>query len=264
MRLGSKHSEETKKKISDAGKGRICTEETRQKCSGRIPWNKGMSWSEETKTKISLSKRGMISNRKGCKLSEETKRKISEVRKGKHLSEEHKKKISEKMKVVMLGNKNPLGHIVTEKTRQLIGKKHKGKIIPLWMREISSRAGKLRWELMSEEERKDKITSLQNGLHRARPSSLEIAIAKVLDSINEPYEQNKYMFKFYADFYLPKRNMVIECNGEYWHNLPRIIERDKRFQSACEERKIKIIFLMEKDIKANPELALSEGLREAA
>ena len=63
--LGTKLSEETKKKISEAKK----------------------NMSEETKKKMSEAQ-------KGRKLSEETKKKISEAQKGRKLSEETKKKIS--------------------------------------------------------------------------------------------------------------------------------------------------------------------------
>jgi hypothetical protein len=64
-------SEETKRKMSESGKGRKLSEETRRKLS---KFNKGIIFSEEHKRKISLSKQNM---------SEETKRKMSEAAKGK-------------------------------------------------------------------------------------------------------------------------------------------------------------------------------------
>tara|TARA_Y100000780_G_scaffold133768_1_gene120330 strand:+ start:50 stop:355 length:306 start_codon:yes stop_codon:yes gene_type:complete len=55
--LGKTHSEETKRKMSEAHKGKKHSEETKRKMSeakmGRIPWNKGKSPSEETKRKMS-------------------------------------------------------------------------------------------------------------------------------------------------------------------------------------------------------------------
>ena len=64
---GIKYSEETKKKMSEAKKG-------------KSSWNKGLKTghhSEETKKKIAES-------RKGIKFSEEHKNKLSEAKKGKH------------------------------------------------------------------------------------------------------------------------------------------------------------------------------------
>lgn len=74
---GKHHSEEARKKISEAHKG-------------KATWN-GKHHSEESKKKMSES-------HKGKKLSEEHRKKLSEVGKGKHHSEETKMKISEAKK----------------------------------------------------------------------------------------------------------------------------------------------------------------------
>lgn len=98
---GMHHSEETKKRLSEAGKGnknalgQHHTEEAKKKMSeaksGKNHPNYGKHRSEETRKKISDA-------HKGKKLSEKTKRKLSEANKGKHHSEETKKKISEAQK----------------------------------------------------------------------------------------------------------------------------------------------------------------------
>jgi group I intron endonuclease len=69
-RYGAKLSNTTKKKISDATKG-------------RIPWNKGIPRIEETKNKISDSLKGNTPWNKGIPRSEDTKRKISETKRKK-------------------------------------------------------------------------------------------------------------------------------------------------------------------------------------
>lgn len=88
--FGKPHSEEHKRKISEAGKGRIATEETRRKLSDS---NKGKIRSEETRKKISEAAL------KRPPVSEETRRKLSEIGKGKTRSEETKKRMSEAAKL---------------------------------------------------------------------------------------------------------------------------------------------------------------------
>jgi hypothetical protein len=96
---GTKHSEETKQKISATEKCTKSTyspmyckqhsEETRKKISEA---HKGKRHSEETKRKMSAS-------HKGKRLSEETLRKMSAARNGKKFSEEHRRKMSESAKL---------------------------------------------------------------------------------------------------------------------------------------------------------------------
>ena len=81
-------SEETKKKLSEAHKGKTHSEKSRRNMSES---QKGKTFSEETKRKLSEAKKGKTH-------SEETKRKLSEAKKGKTFSEEHKRKLSESQK----------------------------------------------------------------------------------------------------------------------------------------------------------------------
>lgn len=83
--VGHHHTEESKKKISEARKG------SNNPMYGKPGTMLGKHLSEEARKKISVG-------HKGKKRSEEAKKKISEAnkrRKGKHLSEEHKRKLSE-------------------------------------------------------------------------------------------------------------------------------------------------------------------------
>jgi len=82
--LGLRHKPATLKKISEAQKGKIISEEHRKKLR---EFNLGKKKSKEARQNMSEGQKGRIQ-------SEETKRKISEARKGKSLSEEHKQKVS--------------------------------------------------------------------------------------------------------------------------------------------------------------------------
>ena len=93
------HSEDTRIKMSDIRKGKVCSEETRKKIGegnkGKPNVNKGkIGWcthSEDTRIKMSDAK-------KGKSFSSEHRKKISDAKKGKVLSAEHRKKMSDAAK----------------------------------------------------------------------------------------------------------------------------------------------------------------------
>lgn len=103
--IGYSPSDETRKKISISLKGRVLSEEHKEKISSS---NLGNKHSDETKQKMSYKKKGVtlstdhIENiRKGhlgVKQTEESKKKRSEKLKGRIMSEEHKKKLSDAAK----------------------------------------------------------------------------------------------------------------------------------------------------------------------
>ena len=74
---GKHHTEEAKKKISEAQKGE------NNSMHGKSPWNKGKKMSEEYCRKNSESHKGKPSPNKGKHLSTEIKKKISDTLKGK-------------------------------------------------------------------------------------------------------------------------------------------------------------------------------------
>ena len=74
---GKHHTEEAKKKISEAQKGE------NNSMHGKSPWNKGKKMSEEFCRKNSESHKGKPSPNKGKHLSAEIKKKISDTLKGK-------------------------------------------------------------------------------------------------------------------------------------------------------------------------------------
>ena len=89
---GRIHNEETRRKISEAQKG-------------KIPWNKGKPHSEETRRKLSKVQIGRIH-------SEETKQKMSEITK--NSSEETRRKISEAQKGKKWWNNGKINKKVVE------------------------------------------------------------------------------------------------------------------------------------------------------
>ena len=106
--LGVHPSDETRRKISKANKGKHRSPETRRKISearkGRpSPW-KGKHLSTDTRRKLSESHKGANHPNYGKHRSAETRRKISEANKGRHYTAETRQKMSESLKRTYLNN----------------------------------------------------------------------------------------------------------------------------------------------------------------
>lgn len=54
-----------------------------------------------------------------------------------------------------------------------------------------------------------------------------------------------------ADFYDPTHQIAIFCDGDYWHNLPEHIERDKRQTETLRAAGITVLRFWGKEIKSN-------------
>lgn len=105
---GMHHSEDTRKKMSESKKG------------DNNPFY-GKHHSEETRIKMSESQ-------KGKHHSEEIRRKISESMKGKTHSEDTRRKISEANKDQVPWNKGKHGMHLSEETKRKLSESHKGKV----------------------------------------------------------------------------------------------------------------------------------------
>lgn len=234
-------SEETKLKISQSLKGRPSpikgrnfSEEHRKKISEAIK----QKWTDpEYREKLIEAKRGERNSLFGKKHSEKAKYKMSEIKKGKRRSSETCQKIS----------------------RTLKGKKPSEDI-----RRKLSEAQKIRWaKLSSEERRQQNKTWHLAGLkasQEASPSSLEIAIARILDALKINYEPQKPIGWYVVDFYIPEHSLIIECDGNYWHGLPNIKAKDKQRDKWLFRHGYKVLRLGEDAIRKDPQLALIKGL----
>lgn len=89
---GRIHTEEARYKISEANRSRTISEETRKKWSEA---NSGRTVSEETRKKLSEARKKRV-------ISDETRRKLSEAGKNRIVSEETRKKISESKRSVTI------------------------------------------------------------------------------------------------------------------------------------------------------------------
>ena len=170
--------------------------------------------SEETKLKISKAN-------KGRKLTQEQRKRISEAKKGKPgpwlgktFSEEHKRKLKEA--------RNKRGP-TSDETRMKMSKERKGKA----------------W---SEEHRRK---ALEHTI-----TSIELKVASQLEKYKIRYIPQKQLKKgrFIVDFYLPEYQLVVECNGDYWHSRPERKERDRELEEYVLSKGKDILWLWEHEI----------------
>ena len=89
---GKQHTEEAKRRISEANTGRKQTAEEKQKQIDAITGRKRVPFSEEWKAKLSASSAGENNSRYGVEVSEETRKKIGDKIRGRKHTEEEKKK----------------------------------------------------------------------------------------------------------------------------------------------------------------------------
>ena len=54
-----------------------------------------------------------------------------------------------------------------------------------------------------------------------------------------------------ADFWLPNSNLIIECDGDYWHSLPGYSERDENQTSWLENNDFFVLRFAENQIRNN-------------
>lgn len=101
-----------------------------------------------------------------------------------------------------------------------------------------------------------KFFQTKNGKsHRMSP--MEKLVASTLKKIGVRYlrevsfadlrsEKGGYL-RF--DFYLPKYNLILEYDGQIWHESKKVKSRDKKKDQFCKENRIRIRRLTKVDIK---------------
>ena len=63
--------------------------------------------------------------------------------------------------------------------------------------------------------------------YQGRPSSIETILCQILDDLNIKYLKQHRIGFYLFDCFLIDYNILIECNGDYWHSLPNAVNNDK-------------------------------------
>ncbi len=82
------------------------------------------------------------------------------------------------------------------------------------------------------------------------PTSIEKVVLNELTEMGLIFESQKIINdKFCVDIYILKSNLVIECDGTYWHGLDRIVKKDKSENAYLSKCGYNLLRLTEDEIK---------------
>ena len=93
------------------------------------------------------------------------------------------------------------------------------------------------------------LNTLQKLRNKGKISEIERIVEKQLIKNNIDFIAQKRLLNItQVDFYLPKNNIALYCDGDYWHNLPDYIKRDKRINKKLKENGYKVLRFWEHQI----------------
>ncbi|HWY35714.1 MAG TPA: DUF559 domain-containing protein, partial [Nitrosopumilaceae archaeon] len=81
------------------------------------------------------------------------------------------------------------------------------------------------------ESAKEKISQwhIANPNKKFKDTGIELKIEQELKNRNIQYEKQVSLCKIaVVDFYLPEYRIIIQCDGNYWHNFPDGRDKDKK------------------------------------
>ena len=220
---GHRHSEESKKKISESRRGKchVTTAETRRKISDAKKGKKRPPFSEQWIK--NMKRKGENNGNYG--------KKHPGLNKGKKHSVSVRKKISDTRKRLGLsvGKNNP----------------------------------KYGWNPTPEEKEKLRLLGLKGMYSQlGKPSKPELRFMSALLNSGITYFIHQYLYDLgVADFFVFP-HIIIECDGNYWHSLPEHKIRDSRNTAYLQSQGFKVFRFMESEINKNVNACVkSMGIR---
>lgn len=216
--VGYKQSQEHKQKISMVLKGKSKSEEFKKKMKKAMTFWKGKQHSKEIREKISKAV-------KGFKHTSETKLKIGISSKGRLHTEETKEKI----------RKLAIGIHKSEKTK------------------IKQSKARKQYLISNPKEILRLIEMRKNQIFPLKDTSIEIKIQNFLKEMQVDFLTHQYIkdieHGYQVDILIPSLNLVIECDGDYWHKYPLGNAIDHVRTRELLEKGFRVLRLWEKEIR---------------
>lgn len=231
----------------------------------RVKESRQKAWADPDR-KAAASERGKLRRH-----TDEEKRKISESQKGKVIPPEARAKMSAAKKGKPVSEKTKAALLLaarkprSEETKKRMSDAVKKRFQDPDRKAAHSLGRRKFWATLTAEERtKIALPGRLACLEATRlrePTSIERAVVSVLTEMDIAFEQ-QVLFKYYvADIYLPEQNVIVECDGDYWHSTPVMIAHDKKRDKWFMNHGIGVIRLKECDIKANARQCVEQALK---
>lgn len=93
-----------------------------------------------------------------------------------------------------------------------------------------------------------------------RGSGIEVAVAAEFQRRGIVHHRQRRIGYYVVDFFLPDLNLVVECDGDYWHSLPKQRRLDASKDSYMRNHAIGIVRIPEHEIKADVAAAVEKAL----
>lgn len=261
--IGKKRSEETKRKISEKLKGRKLVEEHKNNMYHQ--GMKGKHHTQYSKEKMSLGHLGLSTWNKGKKLSKEHRNNLSK-------SSIENSKINP--------NYGMRGKCFSEESKRKMSKSHKGHLPPQTGKTFTEfygceKSDNIKNKISSTLKSKFKNGELKSPFIKLREQNklilpikdtkIEIKIQNFLNELEIDFFTHQYIninHGYQCDILIPSINLVIECDGDYWHKYPIGTEIDHIRTKELIEKGFKMLRLWESEIKVMKVNQLKERLNK--
>jgi len=183
--------------------------------------------------------------------TQESIKKMAQTKRGKNLSSTHKKRIGKGLKRAYKENRRKgfrKGHVPWNKETKGIMKENSG----------SFKKGHKTWNkgkvgIYLEETIKKIRKARVKQVFPQEDTSIEVKIQTFLKLLGIPFLTHQHMSEikhsYQCDILIPSMNMVIECDGDYWHKYPIGTKIDRIRTKELLEKGFKVLRLWERDVK---------------
>ncbi len=223
MKKGQKHLEETKRNMSLTRRG-------------NNHLYIGRKHSQETIEKIKIARAKQVN-------TPESNRKRSETQKGRIFSKESKEKMRQHALKRFSDKKNHpnFGKPLPQKIKDNISKALKG-----------IKLDQLHTPKKAEEIRKKIKTARAKQIFPLEDTSIEVKIQNFLKELGIEFFTHQHMsikHSYQCDIFIPSLNLVVECDGDYWHRYPTGTEIDHIRTKELIQKGFRVLRLWEFEIK---------------